>query len=667
MKKQPFWMKRTAKNKNDMTREIVVDEIQVHDDSRTMTLSFASETPYERWFGPEVLCVDETSMDLQRFRDGVGCLLFNHDRDKVIGKIERAWVDNYRAYADVTFDDDEFADVIFNKVKSGTLKGVSVGYRVGEYTDVHIDEDFAQGRIKGPCYVASKWQPYEISIVSVPADTTVGVNRSLNDFNVVSIVQEEEISEMGAKKKQNQNQINEVGTDQQRQGGALSVTPVVGIDQQRQGETPSVTPVAGTEDNARDAEIVVLRAIEEERARVSNISALCRHFGVDATEYINNGTSLSDAQRSVLAIVNERNIPTANIQMGEQEEDKYRDAMSDAILLRGGVQLENVAPGAQDLRGMRVRSMVEEVLAREGVTNVHRMGEEELLRAALTGTSSLPGILSAAANKSMAKGYQAAQTTFEQFTTVGSNTDFKEATRYRLSEAGSLLEIKENGEFVQDELTEGSAKTKVLTYGRGFSFTRQMIVNDDLSALTRIPSLYAAQAKRGINRLVYKALAEAKFTAKDGNLAGTGAALSLATINEARQAMRKQKNLRGEEFLNITPKYLIVPTNSEFLARQLLTSTSDPNATHYGVTNPLKDSLQIITDAELDALDTDAYYFLADQLLMDTIEVTYLNGNQRPVIESQVAFDTLGIRYRIYMDYGVTVVDTKGIYKNAGK
>ena len=648
MKKQPFWMTRTAKNKNDMTREIVVDEIQVHDDSRTMTLSFASETPYERWFGPEVLCVDETAMNMQRFQDGLGCLLFNHDRDKVIGKIERAWLEDNRAYAEVTFDDDEFADSIFNKVKSGTLKGVSVGYRVGEYTDVHIDESFAQGRIKGPCYVASNWEPYEISIVSVPADTTVGVNRSLNDFNVVSIVQEEEISEMGEK----QNQNNEVGTDQQRHG-----------------ETPSATPVAGTEvpqDNARGAEEVI-RAIEEERARVSNISELCRHFGVNATDYINNGVSLAEAQRSVLAIVEERKAPKANLEMGQQEEDKYRDAMSDAILLRGGVQLENVAPGAQELRGMRVRSMFEEVLAREGVANTHRMGEEELLRAALTGTSSLPGILSAAANKSMAKGYQAAQTTFEQFTTVGSNTDFKEATRYRLSEAGSLFEIKENGEFVQDELTEGSAKTKVLTYGRGFSFTRQMIVNDDLSALTRIPSLYAAQAKRGINRLVYKALAEAKFTAKDGNLAATGAALSLATIDEARQAMRKQKNLRGEEFLNITPKYLIVPTKSEFLARQLLTSTSDPNATHYGVTNPLMGSLQIITDAELDALDTDAYYFLADQMLMDTIEVTYLNGNQRPVIESQVAFDTLGIRYRIYMDYGVTVVDTKGIYKNAGK
>ena len=196
MKKQPFWMKRTAKNKNDMVRELVVDEIQVHDDSRTMTLSFASETPYERWFGPEVLCVDETAMDMQRFHDGVACLLFNHDRDKVIGRIDRAWVDEYRAYADVTFDEDGFADSIFNKVKSGTLKGVSVGYRVGEYTEVRIDEGYAEGRIKGPCYVASKWEPYEISIVSVPADTTVGVNRSLSDFNVVSMVQEKEISEM---------------------------------------------------------------------------------------------------------------------------------------------------------------------------------------------------------------------------------------------------------------------------------------------------------------------------------------------------------------------------------------------------------------------------------------------------------------------------------------
>lgn len=409
------------------------------------------------------------------------------------------------------------------------------------------------------------------------------------------------------------------------------------------------------------------RAVQVERERVSQINQLCRHFNVDPDEFIRSGMNLGDVQTEVLKKAQTVNPPQANIQITQHESDKYRDAMSDALLLRSGVKLDKVAEGAEQLRSMRLRSVVEDVLEREGVSNAHRMDENELLRAALTGTGALPGILSNVANKSMARGYQAAPTTFEAFTSVGSNVDFKEAKKYRLSEAGSLLEIKENGEFVADEITEGDASTKVLTYGRSFSFTRQMLINDDLSALTRIPSLYAAQAKRGINRLVYQTLAEAAFNAKNGNLAKTGGVLSLEAIDAGRRAMRTQKNLRGDEMLNIQPKFLLVPTKHEFLARQLMTSTSDPNATHAGVTNPLLNSLQIISDAELDAIDTDAWYMTADPALMDTIEVTYLNGKQTPTIESQIAFDTLGIRYRIFMDYGVSVLDTKGLYKNAGK
>ena len=194
-----------------------------------------------------------------------------------------------------------------------------------------------------------------------------------------------------------------------------------------------------------------------------------------------------------------------------------------------------------------------------------------------------------------------------------------------------------------------------------------MLINDDLSALTRIPALYAAQAKRGINRIVYRTLADIAFSTKAGNLAKTVSTLSLTAIDEGRRAMRTQKNLRGEEMLNIQPKFLLVPTMHEFVARQLMTSTSDPNATHSGVTNPLLNSLVVVSDAELDAIDTDAWFMMADPALMDTIEVTYLNGKQTPTIESQIAFDTLGIRYRIFMDYGVNVLDTKGMFKNAGK
>lgn len=83
------------------------------DNERTMTVSFASEEPYERWFGPEVLQVDETALDVSRFNNGLGCVLYNHNRDAVIGKINRVWMENGRAYADITFDEDEESEKVY--------------------------------------------------------------------------------------------------------------------------------------------------------------------------------------------------------------------------------------------------------------------------------------------------------------------------------------------------------------------------------------------------------------------------------------------------------------------------------------------------------------------------------------------------------------------------
>ena len=105
-------------------------------------------------------------------------MLFNHDRDKVIGKIERAWIEGGRGIAEVTFDPDEKSEIIFQKVQSGTLKGVSVGYIVDSWEEVMPNKQSADGKYTGPCSIARKWAPYEVSIVSVPADPTVGVGRS---------------------------------------------------------------------------------------------------------------------------------------------------------------------------------------------------------------------------------------------------------------------------------------------------------------------------------------------------------------------------------------------------------------------------------------------------------------------------------------------------------
>ena len=119
----------------------------------------------------------DEAVDLSRL-NSIGVLLFNHDRDAVIGKIERAWIENGRGEAEVTFDSDEDSERIFKKVQSGTLKGVSVGYIVDSWEEVMPNKQSADGKYTGPCSIARKWAPYEVSIVSVPADPTVGVGRS---------------------------------------------------------------------------------------------------------------------------------------------------------------------------------------------------------------------------------------------------------------------------------------------------------------------------------------------------------------------------------------------------------------------------------------------------------------------------------------------------------
>lgn len=145
--------------------------------SRRRILSFSSETPYRRYFGMEILDHGEGAVDLERL-NGAGVLLFNHDVDQVLGKVLRAWVENGKGYAEVEFDTDEDAEKIFSKVQAGTLKTTSVRYRVDAWEEVKAGAASTDGRFQGPCQIARKWTPMEVSIVSVPADATVGVGRS---------------------------------------------------------------------------------------------------------------------------------------------------------------------------------------------------------------------------------------------------------------------------------------------------------------------------------------------------------------------------------------------------------------------------------------------------------------------------------------------------------
>ncbi len=161
-------------NRSINTQDFEIREID--EENRTFEISFSSETPVERWGAYEVLSHKSGAVMLERINT-TGCLLFNHNRDMILGKVIKAKINKKRGTATVQFADSEAAEPYYQLVKSGMLRGVSVGYVIHEM----VRTVKGKGENAVTTYTATKWEPIEISIVSVPADITVGVGRSITD------------------------------------------------------------------------------------------------------------------------------------------------------------------------------------------------------------------------------------------------------------------------------------------------------------------------------------------------------------------------------------------------------------------------------------------------------------------------------------------------------
>ena len=623
-----------VRNKNEpQRRDIYTNAIAIREkedggDVRQAELSLSSEEPCRRWFGDEILSHDAEAIDLSRLQE-IGVVLFNHDRDRVIGRVLDVRLDEVtrKLRATIQFDEDEESERIYQKVRSGTLRGVSVGYAVDVWESVEAGAKSSNGRFTGPCEVATRWMPYELSIVSVPADATVGVGRSYIENGDGDM--DEQKNEIEVK-------------DQERE--VTQPAPVVNAEAERQA------------------------AVAEERSRVREIGTMCRQFGVDDAPYINDGMSVEAVRAAILdKLAQERKAQPVTVQVDEM--DKFRAAATDGLAMRAGMAVENSAPGAEEFRGKRMMRLAAECVERELGKSTHAMDDETIVREALTGTGAFPGILSNVAHKSMAQAYQSAPTTYQLWTAQGSNSDFKDATRYRLSEADTLEKLNESGEFKAGGVTEGAAKTSIATYGRIFSLTRQAIINDDMGALQQLPAIYGAAARRMINKMVYKMLQSNPkvegaqlFHADHKNLCAED--ISIEGLAKMKAAMAKQKNIKGAEYLNIQPAFIICPVELEVQAAQLISSVVDPTKAN-ATPNPFANKMTVISEPELE--DAKAFYLAAAAGIAPTIEVTSLNGNLTPMMERAEQFDTLGIKWRIYMDVGVNLLDYRGVQKSTGK
>lgn len=177
-------------------RSCALDRAQLDEQSRTAKLSFSSETPVARWMGDEYLLHGQKNVDLARL-GSFGAVLYGHnahDLDSIVGSVVSARIDGKtrRGEAVIAFDDDEPGNRALTKVRSGSLRGVSVGYAIRQAVRVQEDEtwqDPETGReYAGPALIATLWEPYEISLTPIPADPSVGVGRAARSLDGIQLI-----------------------------------------------------------------------------------------------------------------------------------------------------------------------------------------------------------------------------------------------------------------------------------------------------------------------------------------------------------------------------------------------------------------------------------------------------------------------------------------------
>lgn len=472
---------------------------------------------------------------------------------------------------------------------------------------------------------------------------------------------------------------------------------------------------------AKEAEKAIKRALANDQKRRSEIQAAVKIAKLErafADELCDSGVSVADANSRIIQRMATQPLGTTvggEVRVTESADDKFYNAMRDGLIARtfrmAGVRRQafdssTPAPGFEDFANMKLSRMAEAHVDRLGC-NVNRMAPKDIAlvamgqpaacnryrvqREAYHTTGSFPNLLLDAANKTLLAGYEEAPYTWEMWArNAGTTSDFKAINRIRFSEMATPEMVPENKSYPEAAMSDAKETYRIHKYGSVFTITWETVVNDDLDAISRIPAMQGAACRRKQNQAVYAVITDNAAMADTGllfnstaqttagghaNLAGSTGAPSVTTLNAGFVSMLTKKGLRSDVILNIQPSFLIVPAALSATALQLVGSIADPssggsnagNSNTKNIYGPNGDRpLKVVVEPVLDGNSSTAWYLAASNNQVDTVEVTFLEGEQSPVLESEWDFDKDVYKYKVRQTFGVAPIDYRGLYKNAG-
>ena len=314
---------------------------------------------------------------------------------------------------------------------------------------------------------------------------------------------------------------------------------------------------------------------------------------------------------------------------------------------------------------------VQEMLLRAAKANgyegdVYRVTDgnlRQVLRAAFS-THSIANVTGTAYGKFLLNGYTSVESVWDRISMVRPVSDFKQVTGVRVNGGFVFEEVGPAGELKSAEATDEARSFGAKSYGRISSISRRDIINDDLSALTVVPTRLGRGAAIRLNTNFWSEFAANNATYYEKATAASGNALSLTSLKAAVGAYRKLNDADGNP-LGVTPSLLLLPPELEIAGAELMgsalihgTSGAAPS------TNVLAGRYQVVSSAYLTSATT--WWLVANPGDLNAMEVLFLNGNRNPVVEQAEAdFDTLGIQVRGYFDFGVAKGEPKSCYRMA--
>ena len=554
-------------------------------------------------------------------------ILYGHVTTWGIGHAEKVYAENGKLIVEgVVSRETEFARDFVSGARNGFPWQASVGGLVVKTTSIKKGEkyDLHGAIVDGPVKIIDEFTLFEVSVVEFGADDkTSSTITACDDFEDEDETINDEVVINNEEMKMEEEKID--------------------FTAQREAEAAEMERVAEIKARAQsDDELLVAQAIRE---------------GWTADQF------------ELQSLRANRQSPPAPA----PQTDELAPEVFEAVALRAAGFTPKYSDQILTAADKLGRYGLKEFVARAAGVSTR---DSDWISAAFS-TTNLNYILSRTVNAILLEAFNYVDSGWKKAFKIGSVSDFKKASRYRLNSDLTYQPLTDGGNIKHGQIEDEAFEVKADTRAIMFALTRKDIINDDLGALTELPRSFGIGAAETINQVCWKLFmnpANVGGTAFYHASAGTLKAncpLNLDNLSAARAAFFNKTKKSGAP-LGVPPTVLVVPIALEDKALMLTKATQLNNGTTSDQPadyNPQYGRFQVVGvpylgNSTYTGYSDTSWYLLADPRRLAAFEIAFLNGKTAPTVDrAETNFDTLGIQYRAYIDFGVSQQDQRAILK----